>query len=529
MTRHTFAPPRLPAQLFIALLLTLAQPVHAQSDEAPPDRSAPSPPSDALTPNARSPDEEEAELGQNRELEQHAELQENRELEQDAVFEQHAQLEQDAERQRYDAGHPRGVSSFSELPTTPAGTSRETANAAQPPAPPDAESPGVGPPESQPAPGIEVSGAPGQGLTWKVGDTFSLNVRSRIQLRYQLNIPTKDDAGQREFEQLVSIGTARLWLSGNILAPELTYMIQLAVAGRDFRDGATSPLYDAYLDWKAHRDFSVRAGQFFVPFDRLRTVREWALQMADRPRPVLEYTLDRDMGVVVYSERFLGERSPLAWRLGAFGGGGTNLSLGREPGALMVGRVELRPLGPIDDDKDGDLERRPRPGLALGGAFAANLNTNRLRSTTGPTFAEGTTDYLHAAADLVFKWRGFALQGEYLWKQASSDELASTASDGTTITEYTRSGQGWVAQASYTLDPPFEVVVRLSGMYALPGTDPRLRAETASHGQEVGAGLNYYFNEHKLKLQADWIARMPHDFHFDAADHVVHLQLDVTL
>lgn len=374
----------------------------------------------------------------------------------------------------------------------------------------------------------EISGAPGDGVTFEFGKTFSLNVRSRIQLRYQINVPPRDDSGNRDVEQLVNIGTARLWLSGNVYVPELTYMIQLAVAGRDYRDGATSPIYDAYIDWKVHRDFNVRAGQYFVPFDRLRTVREWALQMADRPRPVLELTLDRDVGIVVSSDRFLGDHSPLAWRLGVFGGGGTNLSTGRTPGALFVGRLELRPLGPIDDDKEGDLERRKSPGLALGGALASNLETNRLRSTTGPTFEGGTTDYLHAAADLVFKWQGFGLQGEYLWKRASTDRILSVAPDGTPLTEYTRSGHGWVVQASYAFDPPFELVGRLSRLYALAGTDPAFVAEVDARGQEVAAGANYYFNGHRLKLQADWIARMPTDFRFGDADHVVHVQLDAT-
>jgi hypothetical protein len=238
--------------------------------------------------------------------------------------------------------------------------------------------------------------------------------------------------------------------------------------------------------------------------------------------------LDRDVGVVFYSDRFLGDHSPVAWRLGAFGGGGTNLANGREPGTLLLGRLELRPLGPIDDDKEGDLERRRSPGLALGGAFAANFNTNRLRSTTGPSFQGGTTDYLHAAADLVFKWWGFALQAEYLWKRASADTILSTAADGSPWTEYTRSGHGWIVQASYTFDPPFEVVGRMSRMHALPGTDPRLITEVDGRGQEVGAGLNYYFNNHWLKLQGDWIARMPHDLDFGRADHVVHVQLDAT-
>ncbi|UQA56580.1 OprO/OprP family phosphate-selective porin [Polyangium aurulentum] len=361
-----------------------------------------------------------------------------------------------------------------------------------------------------------------------VGEVFSLNVRSRIQLRYQLNLSPEDDAGERDVQQTVNIGTARLFFSGHAYRPQLTYLIQIAVAGRDFRDGATSPLFDAYVDWRIHRDFNVRAGQFFVPFDRMRTVREFAIQLADRPVPVGELTLDRDVGITLYSDKFLGDASPFAWRASVFGGGGTNLTLGKEPGALVVGRLELRPLGAIDDDSEGDLERRRRPGIALGGAFAANVNTNRLRSTTGATFAGGTTDYLHAAADLVFKWRGFAFAAEYLWKRASKDEIRSTDEEGAPRTESTRSAQGSVFQASYAFDPPFEIVGRFSRLYAFRGTDPKLVSEARGRGQELGVGLNYYFNKHRLKLQADWIARMPYGLDFDAASHVAHVQLDAT-
>ncbi|HXS15591.1 MAG TPA: hypothetical protein VN764_00295, partial [Polyangiaceae bacterium] len=177
---------------------------------------------------------------------------------------------------------------------------------------------------------------------------------------------------------------------------------------------------------------------------------------------------------------------------------------------------------------EGDLERRAKPGLAIGGAFAANFNTNRLRSTTGATFTGGTTDYLHAAADLVFKWHGWALQGEYLWKQASEDSIVSTDPDGEPLTEYTRSGQGWVVQTSYVFDPPIELVARLTRMYAFKGTDPKFVTEVENFGQEIGAGVNYYINEHRMKLQADWIARTPYNFDFSGADHLLHAQLDVT-
>jgi hypothetical protein len=405
-------------------------------------------------------------------------------------------------------------------------TTSEPSAEAPAPAQPSASATPTKKPDEASGSRVEISAAPGKGLTVNVSDQFSLNIRARIQVRYQLIIPPEDAEGQRDLGQIVNIGTARLWLSGNIIVPELLYMIQLAVAGRDFRDGATTPLYDAYLEWRVHRDFNVRVGQYFVPFDRLRTIREWALQMCDRPVPVNLFALDRDVGVTFYSDRFLG--SPLAWHIGVFGGGGTNVLTRQEPGALVVGRLVLRPLGPIDDDIEGDLMRRKKPGLALGGGYAANFNTNRVRSTTGLIFEGGTTDYFNAAADLVFKWRGFALEAQYISRKASNDEIISTLEDGSTLTEYTHSGRGWISQASYVFDPPIEVVGRLSRSYAFPGTDPRFIEEIDNLGQEVGAGLNYYFNFHWLKVQADWIARMPRDFNFERALHVVHVQLDAT-
>lgn len=412
------------------------------------------------------------------------------------------------------------------LPAYPPAPAYPLAAVEPTPAPAGSEPAATYPEEPAAAPAkpvSDISAAPGKGFTIKYGDAFSFNLRSRFQLRYQLDIPPKDDAGDRNITQLINVGTARLWFSGNVFVPELTYMLQLAVAGRDYRDGAISPIFDAFVDWKVDRDFSIRAGQFFVPFDRLRTVREFALQMADRPVPIGELTLDRDVGVVLYSEKFLG--SPFTWRTGVFGGGGTNLSNGKEAGVMLTARLELRPLGPIDDDSEGDLERRSIPGLAIGAGIARNWNTNRQRSTTGITFVGGTTDYLHLAADAVFKWQAFGAQLAYLWKDDTddTDAIRSVNAAGAAVTEWTRSGSGWVAQASYTFDPPFEIVGRYSKLYAFSGTDPRL-----VDADEVGAGLNYYINGHQFKIQTDWIAKVPTDQDFKDAVHVAHLQLDAT-
>jgi len=371
---------------------------------------------------------------------------------------------------------------------------------------------------------VRWKATPGKGATLEVGDAFSLNLRSRINLRYQLHA-APESMGERTWDQMVTVNTVRLWFSGHVRDPRLTYMIQLALGGRDYRDGTVSPVFDAFLDYKYHRDFSVKVGQFFVPFDRLRTVREFALQLADRPRPVAELTLDRDVGVTIYSDTFLGDKSPFAYRLSAFGGGGINALAGKKVGGLFVARLELRPLGEIDDDSEGDLKRRGKPALALGIGVGTNRNSNRLRSTTGSTFTGGTTDYIHFSADAVFKYRGLALQLEYLKKTSSEENFQSTADPP--VTEWTRAGSGVVVQASYVFDPPVEIVGRFSRLWAPGGTDPKWITEVRNLGHEYAAGVNYYLAGHQLKLQADWIVRTPRDS-VDSSEHVVHTQLDAT-
>ena len=358
---------------------------------------------------------------------------------------------------------------------------------------------------------------------------MSLALKTRVQLRYQISTDLQAPKTAADPQQLFTVGTARVFLRGHVLERDVTYLLQLAVADRDFRDGAKSPIYDAYLNYRAHRDFELRVGQFFVPFDRLRTVSEYALQLAERPRPVSELTLDRDVGVMVFSNAFLADDSPLAFRLGAFGGGGPNQTTPKAAGGLLVARVELRPLGPIDDGEEGDLLRREKPGLALGVGAARNWNSNRQKSTTGPAFAGGTVDQSHAVVDTTFKWHGLALQGEYLWKYAQHNVIVSRDRDGSTREEPTRSARGWVVQASYVFETPYEFVARASRMNAAPGTDPALIADLRAHGQEFAVGLNRYINGHRFKAQATWIARMPRDLDYAKAEHTGYVLLDVTM
>jgi len=408
-----------------------------------------------------------------------------------------------------------------------------------PPAPPPAELPQAStpatPPTSSatlvPAPATaatsaqpEFALAPGKGLTVTSADKrFQIGLRSRIQLRTTLQ---KDDK-QTQLE--AQVRTLRFVVSGHALVPELKYLIQFAFGTNDFDSGNSSPIFDAFVEYNKVRDFNVRVGQFFVPFDRARTIREFALQFVDRQGVVRELTLDRDVGVMFSSQDLFGVGGRLAYHLFVGGGDGRNRVADAKnkygpqaPGVLVVGRLIARPFGAFDDDQEGDLTRTAKPRLAVGVAGAYNISTDRDKSTYGATYTLGTYNYVHAAADLVFKWHGFSLLTEFVYREANKEQRVATVA-GQTVTERSRSGYGYFAQVGQMLTEHLEVTARAEKLW---GTDRALRDLARTSGRQVGGGLNVYLNAHAFKLQSDYFYVFGNDI--GKGGHVARLQLDAS-
>ncbi|MFY0569573.1 porin [Archangium lansingense] len=368
--------------------------------------------------------------------------------------------------------------------------------------------------------GVSVSASPGKGLTVTTDDgRFGMTIRARAQLRETL---AREDKTTNE----INVKTLRLITQGHVLNPDLKYNIQLAFGTNDFETGNPSPIFDAFVEYTRVRDLNVRAGQYFVPFDRARTIREFALQLVDRQQVVQELTLDRDVGLMLYSNDLGGLNGILGYHLFIGGGEGRNRFGGQATGGIYVARLVLRPWGPFDDDQEGDLQRLPKPRLAIGLAGAYNQNTNRQRSTTGNTLTLGTLDYRHAAADVVFKHSGFSFLGEVVLRKAGSDFLDGTSATGTPLREYSRSGWGYFFQAGYLVHPLVEVAARWDQLFAFEGTDPALIKQVDTQGKQVGGGVNVYLNGHAFKLQTDYFYIFGNDP--SVHRHVVRLQLDAS-
>jgi len=176
----------------------------------------------------------------------------------------------------------------------------------------------------------------------------------------------------------------------------------------------------------------------------------------------------------------------------AFGFGSTDF--------MYLGRVEVLPLGLFNDYSEGDFERLDTPKVSLGVGYAYAPNAKRVKVNQGSAPADGgTTDFHNLTADMTFKWKGFALSGEFFWRDGTRHVGSAVTATGTPVPEEAvRSGTGWFAQAGYLLPRlPFEVTARVGQVLAAPGS--RLTDKN-----EAGVAVSFYPGQPPFKVQADY-------------------------
>jgi hypothetical protein len=371
--------------------------------------------------------------------------------------------------------------------------------AAEAKAPPAESAPSA----ERPASGIAVHAEPGKGITFRAGDGFSLQFRARTQYQIALSSPTGPAAAAGAQDVLTTesqIRRFRLVFAGHAFRPELRYYIQVGLATRDMEPDLLVPLRDAYITWQPYRDLGVRFGQMKVPYGQQRVVSSSALQFVDRSIVTGEFNLDRDVGVYLMSEDFLGLGGRLMYQAGVFGGRGRNRAGGPDA-ALPFLRIQVNPFGPFDHLAEADFSRGAQPRLALGLSSAYNLASNRTRSTHGGVYTAGNFGFRHLGADLHFKWRGLSVLSEFFHRRADETQLTSEPTPGRPVTDFSRSGQGYFVQAGYVLPFPLELAGRFGEIRPSRRNAPEARFQLQ---RELGGAVSYYFAEHSLKLQADY-------------------------
>ncbi len=185
-------------------------------------------------------------------------------------------------------------------------------------------------------------------------------------------------------------------------------------------EGMPSPnLTDVFVDLPIHAAFSVRAGQFLLPFLRTYQINEANQAFIDRliytpqqpDRFALRYLNPRDVGIMVTG--ILGNTDPevmapgLQYWAGAFLGRGANQIVNDDSAFLYSARVNLHVLGPPKGaDQESDLANNERPHVAAGAGVYTNCD-DRGNYNRGLTFdAEFRFRGLYAYASFVRFYNG---------------------------------------------------------------------------------------------------------------------------
>lgn len=380
--------------------------------------------------------------------------------------------------------------------------------------------------EESPLPSVSGSGGqplevtqaefiPGRGLAFTSHDQrFSLALRLRGQLLYTASVNGEGQAAEHSFR----VRRARLQLLGHVFGRHNKYKAELGFSPADGSVNGQGPSLTPLLDWYAEfdyvRDLTLRLGQYKVPFNRQRVISSGDLQLVDRAMAQGEFHLDRDIGMHLSSPD-IGGLGLFKYYAGVWMNEGRDANELRAYDNMYIARLEVLPLGMFEDYKESDLKRHRKPALSLGAAYAFLDDASLDRGIVGsPPEDGGTTDLHVLTADVLFKFRGVSLQGEFYYRHGLRNARADAVAPA-------RNGLGWFVQGGYLLAGiPLEVAARYSE------TRPEDADSRLAEAHEAGAGLSWYPGGHPLKLQADYFRTWTED-EIHAGDDTVRLQLQV--
>jgi hypothetical protein len=316
-----------------------------------------------------------------------------------------------------------------------------------------------------------------------------------MQNRLGFTTESEDNLDIRQVEARVR--RLRLRFDGFIYTSRLTYVLQLAFtrADMDFDDtGFPNVIRDAMVIYTVSERFSIGLGQTKLPGNRQRVNSSGDLQLADRSIVNSTFNVDRDFGLQLYYNNYI-KGLQFVLRGAISSGEGRNI-VSSDNGLAYTGRVEVLPFGKFTNNGDyyeGDLAREPKPKLSIGASYSDNRNALRAGGQLGKYLYEAR-DIQTKMIDVLFKYNGWALAGEFLQRKAV--DPITTNIDGDQ--RYVYAGHGENYQGSYLFKNNVEVALRYSHVR------PEFEIQTLEdQTKQYTIGTTKYLRGHRLKLQTD--------------------------
>jgi hypothetical protein len=322
---------------------------------------------------------------------------------------------------------------------------------------------------------------------------FLLRPRLRVQALYtgELAAQGAQDPAPPDVSNF-SVAHAEVILEGHLGGPFFQYRIQLDAA-------LAQPLKDAYVAWHPSRLVTVEAGQFKVPYGLQRQYWTAELEFINFSAPMADFSLERDVGVMVVGRPIPGRLTVQAAVLNGAGAGLPNDNLD----LAYALRLVASPFGPLPAS-EGDIDGHRRPLLAVGLSGYYDLVPTDVQARTADSMAptdldgDGRVDNVavwQGGAELRALWRGASLQAEWFGRLEDPGIAAPS-----------RRTWGGYVQASYFILPHRLQVAARAGRADIPlyGATAEQHLLRGPSEDEQGVAINAYLRGHRIKVQADY-------------------------
>jgi len=356
-------------------------------------------------------------------------------------------------------------------------------------------------------------------VTYELGNgiNFGLNdgaYHFKISGMIQPKVSFQKISSQQTTDFYYNVNRTYFNFSGSALNEKVSFFLQT-----DFSLGF--PLLDAWIAYKPLKDMTITAGQMqAVSNNREMLVMEDKLQFADRSLLSTSFSQSgREFGVFVSQKITLGKIG-IVPQVSVTSGDGRN-SFGADSrdtdlgGLKYAGRLDVYPLGEFSTGNENlipDLMHEKDLKFVLGGAASYNTGVSNSVGEGHGNFqfynvngAIKLPDYRKLYADILIKFRGFSLLGEFVNSTATNLDGSYTAASlsspllPTQISEFLALGSAYNAQIGYVTKDGYALDVRYDALTPEFANDANsiIKNTTATT-----IGFSKYFKANNLKMQA---------------------------
>lgn len=249
----------------------------------------------------------------------------------------------------------------------------------------------------------------------------------------------------------------RVRLSGTSENEKFKYRLQVDLSGSteaDVDEGGNTMLLDGFVSYDINENYTVTFGQKATPTDNLELgMSSQTLQLPERSRVTSVFSSIREFGVFIdASYKIRGTDVHIKPSFAVTNGDGMNVFKKDRGGLKYGGRINVLPLGlfrNFGQFRQGDMMRELTPKLLIGFTYSYNngISDRRGRETGSILYLdadgnEALPDYEKFGIDMLFKYKGFSLLGEYVKANAhvGDDITQRVRTDGSVTPDFAING-----------------------------------------------------------------------------------------